>query len=573
MVRPITMATIGLLVLFGCGPQSVDNESSDSERDASEIVVSVETAMDTDGAAVAERPNVVFILTDDLGWSDTTLYGTTSFYETPNMERLANRGMRFTNAYTAYPTCSPTRASIMTGLSPGRLGFTRAIGHVDHVVLKARMPKSRNPSHKALTPTSVTRFDTEFQTLAETLKEAGYATGHFGKWHLGQDPYSPLDHGFDIDLPHGDGRAPRSYVAPWKFLNKNEMDFEPNSPNEHFEERMADEAAAFMEQNKDQPFFVNYWSFSVHGPLSGKQELVTKYAEKADPNNPQRNPVYGAMVESLDDAVGTILDTLDRLKLSEKTIIVLYSDNGADTHSLAGGIPPTSSAPLRDGKASIYEGGTRVPCAVVWPGKTKPGSQTDALLTSMDWYPTLLEMLQIETDLSFDGVSQVSTLLGKSDARDSICCHVPQYYPSLATVPSTYLRRGDWKLIRFHCDGDKQSDRFELYNLRDDLGEATDLAEQFPDRVQAMNQEITEYLTEIEAIVPVPNPNYLKERTKRWDKKRINGHLFEPQESSGIQEYLPFTHSPKCDLPQCTLQPVSDSELSDILGELDEILN
>ena len=216
------------------------------------------------------------------------------------------------------------------------------------------------------------------------------------------------------------------------------------------------------------------------------------------------------MVESLDDAVGALLDTLDRLKLSEKTIVVFFSDNGGNMYDRVDGIPPTSNAPLRGGKATIYEGGTRVPCAVVWPGKTKPGSRSNAFLTSTDWYPTLLEMLEIDTPrgVTFDGKSQAPTFLGKPGPRQSVCCFVPQYYPKPETIPSTYIRRGDWKLIRYHCDGDGQSDRCELYNLRDDIGETTDLADRHPRRVEAMNREISEYLTRIGAVVPKPNPAY-----------------------------------------------------------------
>jgi len=463
----------------------------------------------TVSAAAAERPNVVFILADDLGWSDTTLHGTTAFYETPNIERLANRGIRFTNAYTAHPLCSPTRASIMTGLEPGRLGITQAAGHLPKVTIESVLPERALPAQKARTPNSVSRLDTRYQTLAETLKEAGYATGHFGKWHLGREPYSPLEHGFDVDVPHWHGPGPAgSYVAPWKYPD--ELDFDPATPDEHIEDRMANEAVAFLEKNKDRPFFLNYWAFSVHGPWDGKPDLVAKYAGKANPEDPQRNPVYGAMVESLDDAVGTLLDTLDRLKLSEKTIIVFFSDNGGNMYSIVNDLLVTSNAPLRAGKGHIYDGGTRVPCAVVWPGRTEPGSRSSAFLKSTDWYPTLLDMLDIDTPqgVSFDGMSQVAAVLGEPGPRESICCFLPSYLPKVGTRPSTYVRRGDWKLIRFHCDGDDQSDRFELYNLRDDVGETTNLADRYPERVKAMNTEISEYLARIGAVVPKPNPAY-----------------------------------------------------------------
>lgn len=453
----------------------------------------------------SQRPNVVFILADDLGWSDTTLYGTTTFYETPNIERLAQRGLLFTNAYTAHPLCSPTRASIMTGQAPGRIGFTSAAGHLKNVVLEKRLEARARPGRKVLTPRSITRLDTSYTTLAETLRAAGYVTGHFGKWHLGRDPYSPREHGFDVDVPHWWGPGPAgSYVAPWRFPK--DLDFDPATPDEHIEDRTAREATAFIEKNQNRPFFLNYWAFSVHAPFDGKRKLIDKYRAKADPRNPQRLPVYGAMVESLDDAVGELLDALDRLELAEKTIIVFFSDNGGNMYNRIEGIPPTSNSPLRGGKATIYDGGTRVPCVVVWPGKARPASRTDAFLTSTDWYPTLLEMLEIEkpADVRFDGVSQVPAILGKAAPRESFACFVPNYYPATGNVPSTYFREGDWKLIRFHGEGEAGKDRFALYNLKNDIGEARDLAGSEPERVKRMDAEIARYLEDIEAVVPKP---------------------------------------------------------------------
>jgi len=470
--------------------------------------------------SAATRPNVVFILADDLGWSDTTLYGTTSFYETPNIQRLAKRGLLFTNAYAAHPLCSPTRSSIMTGLDPARTGFTSAAGHVANVTLEKQLAPRAKPDQRVQTPTSVSRLDTKYMTLAETMKAAGYVTGHFGKWHLGPEPYTPLQHGFDIDIPHWPGPGPAgSYVAPWKFPST--LDFDPAVPDEHIEDRMADEAVAFISANRDQPFFLNYWAFSVHGPWDGKKALKDKYARKADHTNAQRLPVYGAMVESLDDAVGRLLDTLDRLKLTDNTIVVFFSDNGGNLYSRIDGLPPTSNAPLRGGKATIYEGGTRVPCAVVWPGRTKAGQTTAALISSTDWYPTLLEMLQIEnpTGVQFDGISQVPALLGKTAPRDSVVCFVPNYFPRPDTIPATYIRRGPWKLIRFHADGDQGDDRFELYNLDTDIGESKNIATANPDLVRQLNDAISTYLRNTEALVPVPNPNFDMDTISRSDKQ------------------------------------------------------
>ena len=299
-------------------------------------------------AIAAERPNVVIILADDLGWADTTLYGHTKLYQTPNLERLAQRGMLFTRAYSASPLCSPTRASILTGLSPARIGITQAACHLQQVLLQALPGTRPAPGKKALPPESATRLNTTYYTLGKALKDAGYATGHFGKWHVGAEPYSPLQQGFDVDVPHYSGPGPAgSYVAPWKFKN---FDPDPGEPNQHIEDRMAKEAVAFIEKHKDQPFFLNYWMFSVHAPFDAKKTLIDKYRALVNPSDPQRSPTYAAMVESMDDAVGTVINTLDRLKLTENTIIVFLSDNGGNIHSEVDGTRATSNLPLRGGK-------------------------------------------------------------------------------------------------------------------------------------------------------------------------------------------------------------------------------
>ena len=227
-------------------------------------------------AATTDKPNIVFILADDLGWSDTTLYGNTKYYQTPNLERLAKRGMLYTRAYAASPLCSPTRASIMTGQSPARIGITTPDCHLPVVRMTETVQPKAPPFRKSLMCVSATRLDTNYYTLAKALKADGYATGHFGKWHLGPEPYSPLQQGFDVDLPHWSGPGPAgSYVAPWKFPAK--LNFLPRTPDEHIEDRMADEAVKWMDANKDHPFFLNYWQFSVHAPFNAKPSLIEKY--------------------------------------------------------------------------------------------------------------------------------------------------------------------------------------------------------------------------------------------------------------------------------------------------------
>ncbi len=453
----------------------------------------------------AERPpNIVFILADDLGWADTALYGS-KFYETPNIDALARRGMRFTNAYAASPICSPTRASILTGLHPARIGMTTPSGHVAQEIFEKALAPRAAKNQPAMQARSVTRLRLEHFTLAEALNAAGYATGHFGKWHLGREPYDPYQQGFDIDLPHTPGPGPSGgYLGPWGFWPGK------GAEGEHIEDRMAIEASKWMREHADDPFFLNYWAFSVHSPVQGKPELVEKFRRKADPGYPQRNPINGAMVESLDDGVGALLATIDELGISDNTVVIFFSDNGGMIHRFDGGVVVTSNAPLRSGKSSIYEGGVREPMIVDWPGVTKPGSVSDEIVQSVDFYPTLLEIVGLEPRKAqtFDGMSIVPALRGGELEREAIFTHHPHYQPATLQRPSTSVRKGDWKLIRFFCDGPGQRDRYELYNLRDDIGESRDLAAAQPQRVMGLAALIEGFLERTEAVVPMANPAY-----------------------------------------------------------------
>lgn len=453
--------------------------------------------------------NVIFILADDLGWADTSLYGRTKYHQTPNLDRLARRGMTFSRAYSASPLCSPTRSAVITGQSPARTGITTPNGHVPQVVLQASLPKSGPADQKALMPNTVTRLKPEYQTLAESLRSAGYATGHFGKWHLGTDPYSPLQQGFDVDLPHHPGPGPAgSYVAPWKFRD---FDHDPAIPDEHIEDRMAKEAVKFLEKNRDRPFYMNYWMFSVHAPFDAKKSLIEKYRARVNPADPQRCPTYAAMIESMDDAVGTLLDTLDRLKIADQTIIIFTSDNGGNMYSLVDGTVPTSNFPLRGGKATMFEGGTRVPCVIAWPGVTQPGSRSESLVQSEDYYPTLLEGLRLKPAEGqiFDGVSIYSALSGKPMQ------HPPafQFFPHSPPVPdwlppAVAVHEGDWKLIRLFHGGEKGNHRYLLFNLKDDISETMNLAAQQPEMVKRLDGLITDFLQRTSAVVPAPNPAF-----------------------------------------------------------------
>ncbi|WP_346333717.1 sulfatase [Prosthecobacter sp. SYSU 5D2] len=461
----------------------------------------------TVAAQTPDRPNVVLILADDLGWSDTTLHGTTKYYQTPNIDRLAKRGMTFTRGYSASPLCSPTRSAILTGLSPARTGITTPNCHLPKVVLQATQGKAAPADKKSIAPDPVTRLNTTYPTLAKTLKAAGYATAHFGKWHLGPEPYSPLEQGFDVDIPHWSGPGPAgSFVAPWKYA-----DFKENSPGEHIEDRMAAEASAWMEQHKDAPFYVNYWQFSVHAPFDAKKALIEKHRQRIDPADPQRSPTYAAMVESMDDAVGTLLDTLDRLKIADRTIVIFTSDNGGNMYNEVDGTTPTSNTPLRGGKATMFEGGVRVPLIVAWPGVTEPASRSDALVQSEDFYPTLLEGLSLspEANQIFDGASILPALKGGDLPGKAVF----QYFPHDPGVPdwlppAVSVHRGDWKLIRIFHGGEKGAHRHLLYDLNADLGEQNNLAAQKTELVTELGALIDGFLAETKAVLPVANPAF-----------------------------------------------------------------
>lgn len=471
----------------------------------------------------AEPMNIIFILADDLGWSDVTLYGKTDFYETPNLERLASRGLTFTRAYAASPLCSPTRASILTGQTPARTGITAPTAHLGKVILKATLAENAPAKNKAVIPESVTRLDTTLPTLGKLIKSKGYSTAHFGKWHLGHEPYSPLQHGFDVDIPHWPGPGPAgSFVAPWKF-----RDFKENYPKEHIEDRMADEAVKWLRsQEKDQPFFMNYWQFSVHAPFDAKEGLIKYYGTKVDFTDKQISPTYAAMVHSLDQAVGTILDEIDRLGISQNTAIIFMSDNGGNMYNgIVETLPngeqylttPTNNRPLRGGKATVFEGGIRVPCIVVWPGVTEPGTRTNALIQSTDFYPTILNLLDIPLPENHpvDGIDITPVLNGEEIKRKGIITYfphqprVPDWLP-----PSVAVHSGDWKLIRLFYQGENGAHDYLLYNLKWDIGETNNLADQYPRKLKELDAIIEDHLLETKAVVPKPNPDFDPEKYK-----------------------------------------------------------
>jgi len=475
-------------------------------------------------ALAADKPNVIFILADDLGAHDLGCFGST-FYETPNIDRLAKRGTRFTQAYAASPLCSPTRSSILVGQYPARTGITAPVCHINPVFLNKELVKD-GPKSRVLVANSISRLKTEYFTLAEALKEAGYSTAHFGKWHLGhnlkpEDRYEPKDQGFDSDFPHtpnapGPGGG-GGYLAPWKFIK------DPTITDEvgvNIEDRMSKEAAKYIAAHKDQPFYLNYWAFSVHSPWNARADYIEHFKAKADPKNPQHNALYAAMVKSLDDGVGRLLQAVDDAGIADNTIIVFYSDNGGyayppkktDPEGYAD-IPATSNLPLRSGKASLYEGGTREPFIFAWPGKAKAGATSDILFQSVDFYPTLLSFVGLKPHdgIKLDGHDQSKSLLGGDSPRDRVFCHFPHGTATRDSVmdgfyAGTYVRKGDWKLIRFYARNDDGTDDLELYDLKNDLGERRNLAKDKPELVKELNGLITDFLKDTEAVIPKLNP-------------------------------------------------------------------
>jgi arylsulfatase A len=434
-------------------------------------------------AAPQAQPNIVLILADDLGWTDLSCYGS-DFYETPHIDRLARDGMKFTQAYSACTVCSPTRAAILTGKYPARLHVTDWIPGLP----------PENP--KLLVPSWTKYLPLEEITAARSLRSIGYVTASIGKWHLGGEEYYPEKHGFEVNIAGSSAPAPPSYFAPYKIATL------PDGPKgEYLTDRIGDEAVRFIEQQKEKPFFLYLPQFAVHMPIQGKEALMQKYRAKKRPGQKQTNAIYAAMIESMDDSVGRIRRKLDELKLADRTIVIFASDNG-------GRVPTTSNHPLRVGKGSCYEGGTRVPLIVHWPGVTRPGSVCETPVISMDLHPTILEIagLKEAARKSVDGANLEPVLRQAGELkRDALFWHYPHYqhYQLGGTTPYGAIRAGDFKLIEFFDDM-----RVELYNLREDIGEQRNLASALPAKAAELRERLHSWRKEVGAQMPSRNPNY-----------------------------------------------------------------
>ncbi|HEY5910171.1 MAG TPA: sulfatase [Verrucomicrobiae bacterium] len=436
--------------------------------------------------------NFVFILIDDMGATDGGCFGST-FYRTPELDRLAAAGMRFTQAYAACAVCSPTRAAIMTGKYPARLHLTDWI------------PGEGTPKESRFqVPDWQKRLPLEEVTLAEALKALGYATASIGKWHLGGTNCYPQYQGFDLNVAGGHIGHPASYF--WPYGNPGASHRVPGlaegggQKGEYLTDRLTDEALKFIESNRAKPFFLYLAHYAVHAPLMGKVEIVEEYSRRPGGNG-QSNSVYAAMLQSVDESVGRIMRKLEELRISDHTVVVFTSDNGGAVH--LGKPPATSNAPLRLGKGYPYEGGLRVPLLVKAPGITRPGSLCAVPVISADWFPTLLELAgapESAARTATDGVSLVPLLRGKQRlARRELFWHYPHYWNGKGVTPYSIARVGDWKLIRFY-----EFDREELYDLRRDPSEEHDLAKEDPRKARQLSRRLDAWLKEVDAQRPVP---------------------------------------------------------------------
>jgi arylsulfatase A-like enzyme len=439
----------------------------------------------------ARPPNVVYIMADDLGWTDLGCQGS-RYYETPNIDRMAKDGMRFTSAYTAGPNCQPTRAALMSGQYGPRTGVY-TVGGTD------RFDTSKRP----LVPVeNVVQLPLDRRTLGDAMKAAGYRTALFGKWHLGQmGKHHPSQRGFD--------EAITSMGKHFDFVTQPKVDYPKGT---YLADWLTDQSLGFIEKNKDRPFFLCLHHFGVHSPHEAKPALIARFKDKP-PVNGHRSPVYAAMIASVDESVGRVLAKLDELKLSDNTLVVFTSDNGGVGGYIEAGVKATdgitNNAPLRGGKGMLYEGGVRVPWVARWPGRVKPGTTCDEPIISVDLYPTLLDLAGAKPAAGtqvLDGTSVTPLLFGgggpvQGQARKPLYWHFPGYLgggkDAWRTTPAGAIRVGDWKLVEFF-----ESGTIELYNLKDDLGQKTDLAAKQPDMAKELHAMLAEWRKAVNAPMP-----------------------------------------------------------------------
>jgi arylsulfatase A len=453
-------------------------------------------------AAPAPPPNIVLILADDLGWADLGCYGS-DLHLTPHIDSLAQSGMRFNQAYSASPVCSPTRASILTGKNPARLGMT---------IWREGSLRPPDPKLPLLTAPSIHDLPPSEITLAEALKDKGYLTALVGKWHLGDADHSPQSNGFDINIGGTHWGAPQTFFYPYSGSKRfgGEFRYVPGlhfgREGEYLTDRLTSEALRVIDHAAAQPFFLYLAHHAPHTPIQGKPDVVRRYQERIKQGMRHRNAAYAAMVESLDDSVGRVRAHLKSKNLDRNTLIVFASDNGGYINAFDGQAV-TDNHPLRSGKGSLYEGGIRVPLIFSGPGVARPGSSSNVPVVSTDLYRTLLDAASLGSSPGYraaiDSVS-LQPLLSRPSAaleRNELFFHYPHYYPT--TSPVSALRQGDLKLIDYF-DGP----RTELYNLASDPDESDDLAARQPELASKLRARMHFWRTETGARLPVVNPDY-----------------------------------------------------------------
>ena len=432
----------------------------------------------------AGKPNILFIMADDLGWMDLACQGN-KLVETPNLDRMAQDGMRFTDAYAAAPVCSPTRCAVLTGQAPARIGLTT---HLPGLFF----PKDKRPQPAVFKP----QLDTEHVTIAERLKEAGYANAFLGKWHIAPgvarggkvaDVVSPQGQGFDVNIGGTSYGGPPSFFSPYR-----NGELEDGPKGEYLPDRLTDETIRFIQKNRGKPWMAHLWYYTVHWPMQAPEALLKKYADRKGPGlNDTR---YGAMIEAMDLAIGRLFKAVEKMKLTEDTLVIFTSDNGG----FAG---VSDCRPLRESKGHLYEGGIRVPMIVRWPGVVPKGTLCDEPVISMDFYPTFLELAGLKPgNKPIDGESLLPLFTRKGGLRrKQIFFHYPNYAWHMGNRLAGAVREGDWKLLRNYDDNS-----LELYNLARDLSEKHNLAKSEVALAKRLNGELGKWLEATDAPMPQP---------------------------------------------------------------------
>ena len=427
-------------------------------------------------ALAEEKPHIVCIMTDDMGWMDLHCQGN-AVLRTPKLDNLAQQGVRFTRAYAASPVCSPTRAAMMTGLAPARL----------HITQHGADGRQFWPADRRVQPPPTQHeLPLDTTTIAERLQAAGYATGFFGKWHLGDDKqHWPTQHGFDVNLGGCGFGGPPTYFDPYRIPT-----LPPRKAGEYLTDRLADETIAFLRQQKHKPMFVCLWTYNPHYPFEAPEGLIAHYQGKQGPG--LKNPVYGGQIEATDRAIGRVLDELNQLGIAEQTLVIFTSDNG-------GWSGATDNQPLRAGKGYLYEGGLRVPLIVRWPGMTQAGTENPTPVVSMDLTATMLDAagVPLAKGEQLDGLSLRPLFQQHKLQRDALFFHYPHFAFHKANRPGSAIRWGSHKLILRYDD-----DSVELFDLENDVGEKQNLAASKPDLTQKLKERLTNWLAETKAGLP-----------------------------------------------------------------------